>query len=147
MAIRLSILALCALSCLERSFVDDASSPEDLDPQDFDGLCITDRRVQVVQDEADILFVVDNSCSMLNDQKALGDNFPRFIEAIDGSGLDFHVGVVTTDTDAATQAGRLRAVNGVRYLTPSTPYLESLFAQMVRVGTDGSSVERGLHAT
>jgi predicted small secreted protein len=45
----------------------------------------------------DILFVIDNSASMSPKQKALANAIPQFIGAIDSMGLDYHVGVVTTD--------------------------------------------------
>jgi hypothetical protein len=46
----------------------------------------------------DVLFVVDNSGSMLDDQMRLAASFDRFIEAIAGSG-DYQLAVVTTDLD------------------------------------------------
>lgn len=49
----------------------------------------------------DILFVVDNSGSMLEEQQNLADNFPRFIEVLDNftPALDYRVGVTTTGRD------------------------------------------------
>src|SRR5687767_15405232 len=48
----------------------------------------------------DILFVVDNSGSMADEQENLAVNFGRFIEQIAGSG-DYRIAVVTTDVDKA----------------------------------------------
>jgi hypothetical protein len=48
---------------------------------------------------ADILFVVDNSCSMDNKQENLRMNFDQFINQIAGVG-DYQIGVVTTDTNS-----------------------------------------------
>jgi hypothetical protein len=48
---------------------------------------------------ADILFVVDNSGSMEDEQRNLADNFDRFINEIAGSG-DYRIAVVTTDLSA-----------------------------------------------
>lgn len=45
----------------------------------------------------DMLWVVDNSGSMCQEQKTLRDNFDRFIEQLDETNLDFHIGVTTTD--------------------------------------------------
>jgi hypothetical protein len=45
---------------------------------------------------ADILFVVDDSCSMDNKQENLRQNFSAFINQIAGVG-DYQIGVVTTD--------------------------------------------------
>lgn len=61
---------------------------------------------------ADILFVVDNSGSMADEQENLARNFNAFIEQIAGGSGDYQIGVVTTDTtlgmnDAGEQAGLL----------------------------------------
>lgn len=46
---------------------------------------------------ADILFVVDNSGSMREEQENLAANFAAFIDALAGSGGDYQLAVVTTD--------------------------------------------------
>jgi hypothetical protein len=93
----------------------------------------------------DILFVVDNSGSMQDDQQQLADNFAAFFaDALTGSN-DFRVGVTTTDVlsiDGA--AGRL--VGDVAVLSPSTFNLATEFAANVLVGTEGSGTELGLEA-
>src|SRR5688572_15430483 len=45
---------------------------------------------------ADILFVVDNSGSMADEQERLASNFDAFIREIAGAG-DYQIGVVSTD--------------------------------------------------
>jgi hypothetical protein len=52
-------------------------------------------------DRMDILFVVDNSGSMLEEQENLAANFPRFIEVLEGFDwdLDYRVGITTTGRD------------------------------------------------
>ena len=45
----------------------------------------------------DMLWVVDNSGSMCQEQKTLRDNFNLFIEKLNETNLDFHIGVTTTD--------------------------------------------------
>lgn len=47
--------------------------------------------------DIDILFVIDNSPSMAPKQKVLAAAIPQFISAIDSTGADYHVGIVTTD--------------------------------------------------
>ncbi len=44
----------------------------------------------------DVLWVIDNSGSMCQEQAALRDNFDRFVERLDDAVVDFHIGVTTT---------------------------------------------------
>jgi hypothetical protein len=56
----------------------------------------------------DILFVVDDSGSMAEEQANLASNFPRFVEIINGfmtdggAALDYRIGVTTTGQDTVT---------------------------------------------
>lgn len=45
---------------------------------------------------ADILFVVDNSCSMEDEQELLARNFDAFIQLLTQANADYRIGVVTT---------------------------------------------------
>lgn len=47
--------------------------------------------------DVDILFVIDNSPSMSPKQSALAKNIPKFIQKIDGTGANYHVGIATSD--------------------------------------------------
>jgi hypothetical protein len=47
----------------------------------------------------DVLFVVDNSCSMGDNQANLVANFTSFIRYADAQALDYRIAVVTTDAD------------------------------------------------
>lgn len=90
----------------------------------------------------DVLFVVDDSCSMDNDQRQLSANMRSFFQSFQSGQVDFHVGVVTTDTTAPDRSGRLVAP----FLTQNTPNVTTAFQSMVMVGTAGSGDERGLTA-
>lgn len=92
---------------------------------------------------ADVLFVVDNSCSMSEEQSQLATNIPSMFAALQDSGLDFHIGVVSTDTQDMSQAGLLRVVNGVRFIEPSTPNPQAVFSYMANLGTGGFYDEKG----
>ncbi len=83
----------------------------------------------------DILWVIDNSCSMADDQTSLASNFNAFLEIADSMQLDYHLGVVTTDD------GHLQGA--IPIMTPSTPDLHAAFAAAVTVGTMGSANEKG----
>ncbi|MEW5742565.1 MAG: vWA domain-containing protein, partial [Myxococcota bacterium] len=90
----------------------------------------------------DVLFVIDDSCSMENDQRALAENFNAFFDAFRQKNVDFHLGAVTTDMNDPLRSGRLVTP----FLTPSTPDIGQRFSDMVRVGILGSAIERGLLA-
>ncbi len=47
--------------------------------------------------DVDILFVIDNSGSMAEEQARLARNFPAFIAKLDGMGADYRIGITTTD--------------------------------------------------
>src|SRR5688500_1047158 len=59
----------------------------------------SDEWAQAPSNEVDILFVVDNSFSMEEEQLALAEGFPEFIEGLSGSNTDFHLGVISTSFD------------------------------------------------
>jgi hypothetical protein len=90
---------------------------------------------------SDVLFVIDDSSSMSEEQAVLQANAVVFADALVASGAPFHVGVITTDvsTDAA---GVLRGA----MLTPDTPDLAGTAAAAFAVGIGGSRDERGLQA-
>ena len=53
---------------------------------------------QVRRNTVDVLLVVDDSCSMAEEQNKLADNFQSFISAFDGVDVDWQIAVTTTDT-------------------------------------------------
>jgi hypothetical protein len=95
-------------------------------------------------DQVDVLWVIDNSLSMNDEQAEVADKFTRFIEGLESSQLDFHIGVVTTDMESATGRGQL--IGEPSYLTPETPDYQALFEERVLVGIDGSDREKGIDA-
>lgn len=142
------MLAIASIfGCNEGTFSDEPPPPPIPEMRGVEGAFFEDRHTQSVRDSADILFVVDDSCSMFDDQEALAANFPRFIAGMDGSGLDYHIGVTTTDTDNPAVAGFLREASGVRFITEGTLNAEAVFGTMVRVGTGGSTTEKPALAT
>ena len=48
---------------------------------------------------ADILFVIDNSCSMHSHQTNLSNNFSSFINVFANSGVDYQIAFITTDNE------------------------------------------------
>jgi len=92
----------------------------------------------------DVLWVVDNSKSMAEEQEALADNFNAFFEYLDQTGADFHIGVISTDVYNPEHQGKL--LGQVNIITRLQPDAESVFAENVRVGIDGKGDEQGFTA-
>jgi hypothetical protein len=67
----------------------------------------TDVFQQARRNTVDVLLVVDNSCSMVEEQNKLASNFQAFIEFFQGVDVDYQIGVITTDNEAAEFSGRL----------------------------------------
>jgi hypothetical protein len=107
----------------------------------------TDRLVQLTIPTVDALFVVDNSCSMEEEQVLLAGNFPTFLDWFQESGLDYHIGVVSTDMVDPLESGRLRVAQERRWIDDRARNPETLFAQMTVMGTDGHWLEKGRAAT
>jgi len=85
---------------------------------------VTDRLPQERASRIDILFVIDNSDSMIEEQEALGDNFARFLRYIDpdparsGEPNEVDYRIAVTTTDASRSGGRL-----IRARRPQAPYI------------------------
>jgi hypothetical protein len=103
----------------------------------------TDTFLQAPNDEVDILFVVDDSFSMTEEQAALSAGFQSLVGAIVDAGSDFHIGVVSTSADA-DDPNRGKLIGDPPYLTASDSVAQ--FAQRVMVGIEGSDHEKGLEA-
>lgn len=107
---------------------------------------ISDNGVEVFDPSVDILFVIDNSGSMQPHQANLSNNVNRFIQSfVKKNGLDFHIGVVTTDM-GNSGFGSTGACCGVlagnpHYVERSTPNFAVALSRNMVVGTDGSAQE------
>ncbi len=109
---------------------------------------IVDRVHQPEQPRADVLWIIDDSCSMDDDQSALAEHIPAFIDWFVDSEIDFHIGLTTTDDSPILEVGRLRAVPGSEapWIDPDTPDPVASFRAIASVGVDGSIHESGLGA-
>jgi hypothetical protein len=90
------------------------------------------------QGDLDILFVVDNSCSMADEQQALAANFSSFSAHLLLTRADFHLGVTTTDV--FVDSGAMRGQPA--FLTPQTPQLSQAFGARALAGVMGSGFEQ-----
>ena len=112
----------------------------------------TDSFTQVADSDkkVDIAWVVDNSGSMGDDQTSLANNFDSFIRNFITRGIDFKMGITTTDcsTEAkcgAAVPGSLESLTAVQANGNPQAFI-STFKAHIKVGTNGSSRERGLFA-
>jgi len=125
---------------------------------------IEDERTDVFRQHArvpvDILFVIDNSGSMSDKQRAVAAGCEQFMRYAIQQGIDFHIGVTTTGITRSVggwtdcpggayggEAGRLFPVNRqrARWVTSSMPDAAQVFAENVQVGTC-HWLEQGLEA-
>jgi hypothetical protein len=118
----------------------------------------TDVFHQPTEVRSDVLFVVDNSQSMGEEQTALADNFNRFIAWAITKEVDYHIGVIATEVnDPETGEGDpprdvfpgvlVQAPGRPKVITNATPDFEQAFAENVKVGTCCSDEqEAGLEA-
>jgi hypothetical protein len=104
----------------------------------------TDTWAQAPNNEVDILWVIDDSASMAEEQDTLADGFSSFGGQLRDSGADFHMGVITTSFDY-DDPGRGELLGDPPYLTARDDF-EADFAQRALVGIDGSDKEKGLEA-
>ncbi len=80
--------------------------------------------------KTDFIFVVDNSASMLEEQTALANSADALFDAFRTSGLDFRIGVITTDSDILRGTGFTSDL--------------AQFKSDVRVGINGNGFEMGI---
>jgi hypothetical protein len=130
----------------------------------------TDSQTPQVSGQADILFVIDNSGSMSEEQQMLANNFQTFISGLTASSNTFNYRIGITSTDFAGTTGvsfsRTQAYSSFlnfgpgglisKLLSPasSTPkyltsdmdpdFVRSQFVASANLGTGGSGYENGI---
>jgi len=119
----------------------------------------------------DVLFVVDDSPSMAEEQSNLGKNFPEFVKVLDefktqaGAPIDFRIAVTTTGRDlnvtrkdnSNRYADNMKGDNGAfrtsnvcdvpgRWLSKGEQDIARKFGCIAKVGTSGPWLEMPLYA-
>ena len=125
-------------------------------PQDnIDQNCDSDDGVKETfhpegRNKVDVLFLIDDSCSMDSHQQGFGANADAFIDTLLDGGVDMHVGAVTTDMSDPDRTGKMLQVGsgGGRFFTSDNTKTEAqgLFFEMVTPGINGDAYERGRSA-
>lgn len=107
--------------------------------------------------KADILVVIDNSGSMSQEQANMGARFGSLLDQL--SGLDWQVGITTTDLNTSSPSGSFRKdgrllpianMSGQYVLTSSmnaTTARQNFSATVQRPANEGSGNEQGIGAT
>ena len=81
-------------------------------------------------DETDILWVVDNTGSMADEQAAYAAEVDAYFDILDVLAVDYHLGVITTDGAPL--------VGTIPIMTPTSPGVRDAFADALQVGTGGA---------
>lgn len=99
----------------------------------------------------DIVWIIDNSGSMSDEQDALGANFSAFIQDFITKDVDFKMAITTTDTSSSSLKGKMvygsdTKLTSAKAQANETQFLYD-FKKLVKVGTSGSGNEKGLEAS
>ena len=144
------LLVVLTMSCMEYNIgqenkgIQGEPNPRVLVPE-----MKTDVITQIAKPEVDVLWVIDNSCSMAEEQTTLVNNFDAFIGYFLDSGLDWHIGVTSTDmrdNGIPGNFGTLRSIGEIRYIDEDTPNPIETFRQMASLVVTGSGNETGISA-
>ncbi|MCC7386955.1 MAG: choice-of-anchor D domain-containing protein [Deltaproteobacteria bacterium] len=93
----------------------------------------------------DVLTVIDNSGSMIDEEATLRSNMPLVLSSLQQRSVDFHLAVTTMDLNPGGARGRLLGASP--FVTPSTPNGAATWAASTAVGTAGSGLDEGLEAS
>ncbi len=113
----------------------------------------TDEFDQAPSNMVDILWVIDDSTSMMEEQAAVVAAAEDFLTQLETEDMDFQLGIITTDMDSTNQmSGRL--LGNPPYLSsecrldgdPSDCTYGEAFKENIVQGTGGSDQEKGLEA-
>lgn len=102
-----------------------------------------DRFMQEPSHPADIIFAIDQSCSMSDNIAQLSASIPHFFDTLNFYNLDYRVGVISTD-GFSDYSGELTWFGGINYIIPETPNQQSVFSSMSYLAR--GSGENGLAA-
>ncbi len=107
---------------------------------------VTDDFTQLEGPKVDILWVIDNSCSMYDEQARLIDNLSQFINYADAQNSDYQMGVIVTDA-RSPEAGKLQfCYPHPRIVRHDYADREEAFRCLFEVGVNGPYIEAGMGA-
>lgn len=152
----LFVLFFNLISCGKEDFFvikDDDTTPNELIHPLDDGdinknyIYINDEFIQKENKSIDILWVMDNSGSMKDEQTNLANSFERFINNFIKKEINFKMAITTTDASSTSKKGK--EIGDFNQMTlkksqeSSSTFIE-YFQEKINVGTGGSRKESGL---
>ena len=104
---------------------------------------------QLQPSPADLLWVIDTSCSMVDEQEALATNFPSFIEFFIEREVPFRMGVTSTNVHEQDSDGLDGTLTGSpQWLDSNVIDVEDELVERLLLGIDPDhGDERGLHSS
>jgi len=128
--------ALFAIGCSEAGI---RSNADDYDIRQLETTPdqVTDTFEQAEPVAADVLFVISNWWSDGQLREELVDSFDELLHVFIDSGIRYHIGVISTDTDHFDENGKLREAAGVRWIDDETPNPIETFATMAQMNASG----------
>jgi len=99
---------------------------------------------QTTDPRGDILFVIDSSCSMADDQARLRNAASGVVQNLDARGIDYQIGVTTMDMSASGAQGHLQGTPAI--VNPFTANGAHALAQNFQVGVNSIGPEQGFAA-
>lgn len=108
---------------------------------------VTDRFTQLAGPKVDILWVIDDSCSMGDEQARLIQNLSQFIGYADSVNSDYQMAVIDTDA-RSSRAGEFHfCYPHPRIIRNNYVDRERAFRCLFNVGLQGSGIEAGIGAS
>ncbi len=95
--------------------------------------------VDIKKSFVDILFVIDNSGSMGDEQAALADNFDSFIDKFLTLNIDFKIGIITSDSSYNRDSQK--QLNSTEAKVDETKFKELFKKKIIKLGIGGSGHE------
>lgn len=119
-------------------FSNDPATPTAIADQEANGVydsVYEEVFIQEILESIDILFVIDNSCSMGDKQTQLSNNFYTFMNVLYSSGIDYQMGFITTDDP--TMVGSMISYSTADPIGDVTQIIDT-------IGIGGSPTEKGM---
>jgi len=142
----LSLLLL--IGCQEYNFTDQSRSYGEPTATSIDNGIITDEFRAIHLDPVDILFAIDDSCSMGDDQDELAARIPGLGNGLLAHDMNYRVAFTQATIGSYGELTPLPTDQGYQYwLTPNTKAKEDLFVYGATPGTSGHGAESALYAS